>query len=70
MNTPPPDSAFDLRTRLAFLLAKCACIMRKTIVNPRRFSHRKALINKEKPAITRLNSRKELFVLRLGQRTV
>lgn len=40
-------------------LAKCVCIMRKIIVNPRRFSHRKdfrkrreALINKEKPAIS------------------
>ena len=39
--------------------AKCVCIMRKIIVNPRRFSHRKdfrkrreALINKEKPAIS------------------
>nr|DAG13093.1 MAG TPA: hypothetical protein [Caudoviricetes sp.] len=40
---------------VSILLTKCVCIMRKIIVNPRRFSrrkdfrkHRKALINKEK----------------------
>ena len=44
---------------VSILLTKCACIMRKIIVNPLRFSHRKdfrkrnkAFINKEKPAIT------------------
>ena len=44
---------------VSILLAKYVCIMRKIIVNPRRFSHRKdfrkhhkELINKEKPAIT------------------
>ena len=44
---------------VSILLAKCVCIMRKIIVNPRRFSHlkdfrkhHKALTRKEKPAIT------------------
>ena len=44
---------------VSILIAKYVCIMRKIIVNPRRFSrhkdfrkHHKALINKEKPAIS------------------